>query len=269
LEPRDSTTTEPAASETARAQAAGVASTAADQSTHVASTAVEGGKWVAAVGQDEARQVASTAAAQAGEVAGEVSTQARNLIEESKTQLHTQARTQTDQLATKLRELGDQVQALVEGRTTDAGPVGDYARQAAQTVTQYADRVQQRGFDGIVDDVQRFARRKPGTFLLGAAVAGFGIGRLLRAGAISSAGAGRDAPDPSRGDAPYPAVGAVGAVGTVGTPPSLVDLSDGTGATADPTMETALTGDTETGTGVAAGSPLPVRTVPTDPGRIP
>jgi hypothetical protein len=40
--------------------------------------------------------------------------------------------------------------------------------------------VQQRGYDGMVEDAQRLARRRPGVFLAGAAVAGFAIGRLLR-----------------------------------------------------------------------------------------
>lgn len=230
MDTTNSNTTGPAVSDTAKeasAQAAGVASTAAEQTTQVASTAVEGGKWVAAVGQEEARNVASTAAEQVGQIAGEVGTQARNLIDESKNQLRTQAQAQTDQIAGKLRELGDQVQALVEGRTQDAGPVGDYARQAAQTVTQFATRIEDRGFDGVIDDVQRFARRKPGAFLLGAAIAGFGVGRLLRSGGMSGSGTTGPMSSMQQSDlaadayAPYDALG-------VSTQPPLVDVSDGT-----------------------------------------
>ena len=248
-------------------QAAGVASTAAEQTGHVATRAVEGGKWVAAVGQDEARQVASTAAEQVGQVAGEVGTQARNLIEESKTQLHAQAQTQTDQIATKLRTLGDQVQALVEGRTEDAGPLGDYARQAAQTVSHVANRVEDRGFDGIVEDVQRFARRRPGTFLLGAAVAGFGIGRLLRAGAMSSAGSTWAQPDTGSGigerrdlAAAYPPYGEVAR----GPLEPVVDLSDDASDATQRQMPTPAPATTPSTT-TTARSPMGA---PADPGPL-
>ena len=200
--------------------------------------------------------MAATAADQVAQVAGEVTAQARNLLDESKNQLRTQAQTQTDQIASKLRELGDQVQALVEGRTSEAGPVGDYARQAGQTVAQFAGRIEERGFDGVIDDVQRFARRKPGVFLLGAAAAGFGVGRLLRAGGLSS----------SQQQSTSPSMTATSAA------PPLVDVRDGA-VTALTTSDDPLAADDgyempqtlTSSTGGANPSPL---SSPTDPRRI-
>jgi gas vesicle protein len=150
-------------------QGAQVAGTAAEQTMEVASTAA-----------DSAKDVASTVAQQAAEVKQEVAVQARTLIDESKTQLHDQAQSQTDKIAESLRKIGGELTALAEGRVNEAGTVVNYARQAADTVQRYAGQVEQRGFDGMVNDVQQFARRRPGTFLLGALAAGFGIGRLLR-----------------------------------------------------------------------------------------
>jgi hypothetical protein len=49
--------------------------------------------------------------------------------------------------------------------------------------------VSERGFDGLVDDVQSFARRRPGVFLAAAAATGFVAGRLFR-GAQAAANAG-------------------------------------------------------------------------------
>jgi len=40
--------------------------------------------------------------------------------------------------------------------------------------------VQNRGMEGLVDDLQRFARRRPGVFLFATAVAGFAAGRAVR-----------------------------------------------------------------------------------------
>jgi hypothetical protein len=80
-----------------------------------------------------------------------------------------------------LRGLAGQIQALVEGRRDEAGAAGDYARQAGDKVNQLAGRLEQGGFDGLVDDVRRFARQRPGLFLVGAAAAGFAAGRMIRA----------------------------------------------------------------------------------------
>lgn len=152
----------------------------------VTATAAEQAKRVGSTATDAASDVASTAVDQAARVADEAKRQVRNVVDEGTHQLHTQARTQTDQIATKLGEIGHRIEALADGRVDEAGPVGDYARQVAGTVNRYASRIQDRGFDGVVDDVQRFARRRPGAFLLGATALGFGVGRLLRSSAAAS-----------------------------------------------------------------------------------
>ena len=59
-----------------------------------------------------------------------------------------------------------------------------------------ASRMEQGGAQGVVEDVTRFARRRPGAFLAGAAGVGFVVGRLVRAGAASQQDDG-----PSTGDA--------------------------------------------------------------------
>ena len=43
-----------------------------------------------------------------------------------------------------------------------------------------AGRVDQGGIDAVVRDVQGYARRNPGKFLLGALVAGFVVGRVVQ-----------------------------------------------------------------------------------------
>jgi hypothetical protein len=97
-----------------------------------------------------------------------------------------QANQQTERLADGLRSFAGQIQALVEGDQANAGPLPDYARQATDQLQQLAGQIGDRGFDGVVDDVQRFARRRPGLFLAGAAAAGFLGGRLLRGAQAAS-----------------------------------------------------------------------------------
>jgi hypothetical protein len=67
--------------------------------------------------------------------------------------------------------------------------VGNFLSQGADKLYEVADKVYGLADDvesgdldieSIVTDVQRFARRRPAVFLLTAAVAGFGVGRVVR-----------------------------------------------------------------------------------------
>jgi gas vesicle protein len=154
----------------------------------VTGTAGQQGREVAQSAKAEASQVTDTAKDQAHQVKDELAAQARGLVEQAKHELRDQSRSQADQAAQAIRRVGDQIDALTEGRPQDAGAVADYARQAGDKVHQVASRLDERGVDGVLNDAQDFARRKPGVFLLGCAAAGFVAGRLIRGGAASSSG---------------------------------------------------------------------------------
>ena len=177
--------------------------------------------------REETRQVAATARDQASRVRGEVATQGRNLLQEAKGQLRTQAGTQTDQLGEAVAKTAGQVRALLDGRPDDAGPVRDYVEQAAGRIDDMAQRIRSRGFDGLAEDLQRFARRRPGVFLLGAAAAGFAVGRIIRgatAGEETSEPPTRPGPEtmlpPSRLDVPPAGTWAEPAIPGPGVAPS-------------------------------------------------
>lgn len=59
---------------------------------------------------------------------------------------------------------------------------GDYARQAAGQVTAFADRLQAKDVDELVDDVRGFVRASPGVAIGIAATVGFTLARLVQAG---------------------------------------------------------------------------------------
>jgi len=165
-----------------------VASTAGDEAQAVASTAQEKGQQVVDVAARQARQVGATAREQAEQVRGEVVDQARSLGEEARSQIESQANAQTRRLADTLSRLGDEASALAEGRPDEADTLRPYLSDAATTVYDAADRVyglardiDEQGLSAVLEDLQAFARRRPGAFLLGAAVAGFGVGRAVRA----------------------------------------------------------------------------------------
>jgi len=169
----------------------------ANQATEVATTAADQGKQVASTAAQETKQVAGQAMEQAHAVAGVAREQAQTLLDQARTDVRAQADSQTERLAEGLRGLAGQVQALLDGRTEEAGQLPDLARQATQQLESFAGRIGDRGVDGVVQDVTTFARRKPGLFLAGAAALGFVGGRLLRgAQAAQQQGLGQQAPAP-------------------------------------------------------------------------
>jgi hypothetical protein len=66
------------------------------------------------------------------------------------------------------------------------GLAPEIARQAAERTRGVASWLDEREPGALVEEVRRFARRKPGAFLAGAAIAGVLAGRLTR-GAVAAA----------------------------------------------------------------------------------
>lgn len=142
--------------------------------------AKEEARGVAQDAVQSGKHTAETAKQQAGEVAHEAVSQARQLVDQTREQVVTQATAQQEKAASGLRTLADELSGMASGSSPEPGLASDLARQAAQHVQTVADFVENRQPSELLDEVRRFARRKPGTFLLGAAAAGFFGGRLTR-----------------------------------------------------------------------------------------
>jgi hypothetical protein len=133
--------------------------------------------------KQSAQEVAATAKHQGREVASEIRTQARSVASDLRSTVTGQARTQNDRLAEGLRRIADELGGM---GTNTGSPAGQVVSRLSDGGRRAADYLQDRGPDGLLDDVQEFARRKPGTFLLAAAAAGFLLGRAGRT-AVSAA----------------------------------------------------------------------------------
>jgi hypothetical protein len=151
--------------------------------TEKASSALAG---VASEAGGSAKDVAGQATEQLSNVAEQAKTQLTGLVDQTKAEMQQQAQARGEQAAGALRSLSDQLQALASGRPQEAGQLTSYLDEARQRVVGVASTLEQRGPQGVLDDVARYARRKPGMFLLMAGVAGFSVGRLVRAGAAAS-----------------------------------------------------------------------------------
>ena len=126
-------------------------------------------------------EVASTAVEQGKNVAAEAKDQVRDLAGEAKAHASTQIKDQHQKAVGGLRGLGDSLHALASGDTEQApGIATDLAKQAAEKVNEIATWIESREPGELVDEVRDLARRRPGAFLVGAAIAGVLAGRLTR-----------------------------------------------------------------------------------------
>jgi len=178
-------------------------------------------KQAAGAAGDGAKQMASDAADQAKAVAATAKDEIQRFTGQAKGELSWRAQEQSARLAGGLQGFASQLTALADGRNAEAGALPNYLGDVEGRVRQVAQRLEQGGPQGVLDDVTDFARRKPGLFLVGALGAGFAIGRLVRSGAAerSDPEYRPDAAD-QQGELPPPAV-PVGSV--AGTTPGFGD----------------------------------------------
>jgi hypothetical protein len=129
-------------------------------------------------------EVAGTVGEQASRVTSETTRQARNLVHEGRDQLSGQARQGQQRAADGLHTLADQLYQMSE-RADGQGVAPEVARQAADKTRGLASWLENRDPSAVLDEVRRFARRRPAAFLVGATLAGVAVGRLTR-GAVAA-----------------------------------------------------------------------------------
>jgi hypothetical protein len=143
--------------------------------------AAEAAKQETAATADQAKQAASevttTAAEQAKAVAGEARRQAASVVDDLRSRAMEEADGQTQRAAGVLRQWAQDLSGLAEKADGDS-PARSLVAEVADRGRRTADYVDRQGVEGITDDLQRFARRRPGLFLGGALLAGLAVGRL-------------------------------------------------------------------------------------------
>ena len=144
---------------------------------------------VAGIGRsagEAGEQVAQAATQQAREVASETAQQARSVLDDGVGQLRQQAREGQQKVAGGLRTLADELRGMAK-KGGQSGIAGDLVREASDRAHGAAAWLERREPSDLLEEVRDFARQRPGTFLLGAAVAGVLAGRLTRGAAASRA----------------------------------------------------------------------------------
>ena len=124
-------------------------------------------------------QVTQTATDQTRQVAAETGRQVRDLLGEAQGQVRHQASDQQQKAAGQLRSVADELGQMPD-KGGQSGTAADLVRQAADRLHGAAAWLEKREPADLLSEVRNFARRRPGTFLIGAAVAGLAAGRITR-----------------------------------------------------------------------------------------
>lgn len=183
-------------------------------------------------------RVADTAKQEARSVASEAKFQVRKLADRVGGEVRSQASTQQHRAAGGIRDVGSQFSEMA-ATTTSSGVARDLVETVGARADSVASWLDQREPQDLVEEVKRFARRRPGVFLAVAAGVGVVIGRLTRSLATPS-----DSTDRTGTTTPRL---------TGGTDPYATGLTDDTGAYTG-TGGTYGTGTVGAGAGAAGGA---------------
>nr|WP_189337639.1 hypothetical protein [Arthrobacter sp. AFG7.2] len=142
-------------------------------------TAKEEASKVAGQAAGGAQSVAQAAKYEVGHVASEAKSEAKTLLHQAKQGVGSQAGAQQQKAVDGVRTISSQLQAMADA-PEQQGVASDLVREAANRASAVASWIEGKDAGMLLTDVQGFARRKPGTFLLISAGAGLLAGRLVR-----------------------------------------------------------------------------------------
>lgn len=205
------------------------------------------GRQLAGSAADEARSVGQTVQQQVSRVGGEAMDQARGLVSSASSTLQDQAETQTHRLADVLRSAGEQARALADGKPDEAGDFDSYIRNIGGTLGEIAERIDRLGARGSMQELQDFARRRPGVFLAGAAAAGFMVSRFVRNAADTGSTGGFSSAQDQSLTTPSPITAPPAPALAPTTPPVSPPLGSDVGGTAGSGLGQRTTGSGSTG----------------------
>jgi ElaB/YqjD/DUF883 family membrane-anchored ribosome-binding protein len=197
-----------------------------------------------------ASDTAGAAKEQTRQVTGEVKQQVRNLAGDAKSRVGAEVQGQNERLADGIRRFASELEEMVRDR--DDSPARGVVTQVSQGGHRVADYLSEHGPDGVLQEVQDFARRRPGTFLAVAAAAGLVVGRLGKGvlnanssgsgsssnGSASTGFAGTGSPNPGFAGTGSPSTGSSVPASTV-TPETSAWAAPASSAVAD--VEPAVT----------------------------
>lgn len=149
-----------------------------DVAKETATAAKDGAVEVAKEATSVASDVAQTAKSEVGSVVSDATQRAGEVLRATQDELRTQAAERAKSISSTLDELASQLTSMANGADDPDSTVAQLARSAADQLRSQGGRLEDGGFEGLIDDARRLARNRPGVFMLGTVAAGFLAGRL-------------------------------------------------------------------------------------------
>jgi hypothetical protein len=130
--------------------------------------------------QSAARDVAGTARDEAVNVKDEALGQAKDLAESAKQEASSQLSTQKDRLAAGSRGISDDLERISRGERPESDLVNQAVSMLSDRARRVTEQLETKEPMDLLEDVRRFAARRPVAFLAIAAGVGLLAGRLTR-----------------------------------------------------------------------------------------
>jgi len=150
---------------------------------------------------EAAHSVVETGKQEASAVAGEAKARLGDLVSQSGRELSDQAATQQKRLAEGLSTVSDDLSRMADA-DENGGLAGELVRRVAGHVSTVGSWLGDRDPQQLLHEATSFARRRPGTFIAVAAIAGVVVGRLSRAIAAGAASGSGSSPQSFRAPEP-------------------------------------------------------------------
>ncbi len=142
--------------------------------------------------------VEEVAKSEVSNVASEAKYQARNLVDQTRSELRGQVNNQQSQLASRLNGWASELGSMAS-KSDESGPMTDLAQEASRRVGEISHWLDTHEPADVLDEVKRFARRRPVAFLALAAAAGVVAGRVTRGAVAANTSVDSDTePTPAR-----------------------------------------------------------------------
>jgi hypothetical protein len=87
---------------------------------------------------------------------------------------------QKNRAADGIGGIADVIRNATDELRTENEALASYVDMASDQMRKFADQIRERGVGDMMDDVSRFARRRPALFIGGAFLVGIGIARFLK-----------------------------------------------------------------------------------------
>lgn len=154
--------------------------TTTNTSTSTSEAARGAASEVAGEATSAAADVKDAVKTEVGSVVSDAADRAGAVLRTAQEEIRTQAESKAKDLSSTLDTAARQLATMADAADDPNSMVAQLSRTAADQLRKQGRRLEEGGLEGVATDAKRFARNRPGAFMLGSIAAGFAVGRLAK-----------------------------------------------------------------------------------------